>query len=74
MELTVGILKQIAPRPTDPQRATTWDAHVSTLTSTDAKDLPERLTTSTAATTPMVALPSCQSATAGRLNRSCRRI
>jgi putative chitinase len=50
MELTVDILKQVARRPTNPERAATWDAYVSTLASANAKDLLARLEISKTAT------------------------
>jgi putative chitinase len=43
MELTVDILKQMAKRPADAQKARTWDAYISALTSADATALLDRL-------------------------------
>jgi putative chitinase len=50
MELTVDILKKIARRPTNPQRAMTWDTYVSALAGANAKDLLARLEISNSAT------------------------
>jgi putative chitinase len=41
--LTIDILKRIAPRPSNPEKAKTWDAYATTLAGSDASGLLARL-------------------------------